>query len=172
MIVEEVNYLLHPKQLKLLPGSAKAIARLRRAGFAAVVISNQSAVARGMLSLKGLAKITSVLRKSLAAKGAKLDGIYYCPHHPEAGRRVRCACRKPGQALIKKAARRFGLDLKACYFVGDTTTDLLTARRAGLPRLLVKTGYGGKDGAYRVKPHKTFKDLAAAAAWILAHESR
>lgn len=171
VIVEEVNYLLHPKQLKLLPGLARAIVRLRRAGFAAIVVSNQSAVARGMLSLKGLERITSVLRKSLAAKGAKLDGIYYCPHHPEAGRRVKCSCRKPGQALIRKAARRFGLNLKSCYFVGDTTTDLLTARRAGMPGLLVKTGYAGKDGAYRAKPRKTFKDLSAAAAWILAHES-
>lgn len=171
VIVHEVDYLVDPKQLKLLPGSAKAIARLRKAGFAAIVVSNQSAVARGMLSLKGLARITRVLRKALAAKGAKLDAVYYCPHHPEAGRRVHCACRKPGLASLKKAARRFRLNLKSCYFVGDTTTDMLTARRAGMPSLLVKTGYAGRDGAYRVKPQKRFKDLAAAASWILRHEN-
>ncbi len=165
-IVEEADYLVDLKDLKLLPGSAKAVARLRRAGFKTIVISNQSAVARGMLSLRGLARITRVLGRELAAKGAKIDAFYYCPHHPEAG----CACRKPGLGMIKKAARRFGLDLKSCFFVGDTTTDLLTARRAGMPGLLVKTGYGGKDGSYRVKPHKTFKDLSAAAAWIVAHE--
>lgn len=172
VIVEEVDYLVDPKKARLVPGSARAIVRLREAGFKAIVVSNQSAVARGMLTLRGLARVTAAIKGLLKEEGARLDAVYYCPHHPEAGRRVRCRCRKPGLALLEKAARRFKLDLKASYYVGDTTTDMLTAERAGLPGLLVATGYGGKDRAYRVRPRKRFADLAAAADWILEKSRR
>ncbi|MBI3551271.1 MAG: HAD-IIIA family hydrolase [Elusimicrobia bacterium] len=165
VIVAEVDYLVDAAQLKLIPGSARAIAALRRAGLKTIVVSNQSAVARGMLSLRGLSKITKALKRMLKTKGAELDAVYYCPHHPDFGRS--CACRKPGLALLKKATRRFRLDLGSCFFVGDTSTDMLTARRAGMRGLLVRTGYGGKDGKHRARPAKTFHDLAAAARWIL-----
>lgn len=172
VIVREVDYLVDPRQLRLLPGSARAIVRLREAGFKLVVVSNQSAVARGKLTLKGLARITRAMNGLLKKSGARLDGIYYCPHHPEAGRRIKCACRKPGQAMVKKAVKRFRIDRKRSFYVGDTTTDMMTAERAGVPGLLVGTGYGGKDGAYRARPFKRFKDLAAAAAWILERGGR
>ena len=172
VIVHEVDYLVDPKQLKLLAGSAKAIARLRAAGFKLIVISNQSAVARGMLTLKGLARITRTMNALLKAKGARLDGIYYCPHHPEAGRRIKCACRKPGQAMVRRAVKRFRIDRGRSFYVSDTTTDMMTTERAGVPGLLVGTGYGGKDGAYRARPFKRFKDLARAAAWIIERGGR
>jgi histidinol-phosphate phosphatase family protein len=165
VLVEEVDYLVEPDQLKLIGGSAAALKSLRRAGYKLIVISNQSAVARGMLSLRGLGLITARLKKMLGREGARLDAFYYCVHHPQFTRP--CACRKPGQALVKQAAKRFHLDLSSSYFVGDTTTDMATARRAGMTALLVRTGYGGKDGGYRARPHKTFRRLSSAAAWIL-----
>jgi len=170
VIIREVDYLVDHKRIKLLRGSASAIRSLSLAGFKTIVVSNQSAVARGMLTLKGLAVITRHLERLLAARGARLDAFYYCPHHPDFGRA--CACRKPGLALLKKAAKRFKLDLKACYFVGDTTTDMATAKNAGMKGLLVRTGYGGKDGKARARPYKTFADLEAAASWILKKDKR
>jgi D-glycero-D-manno-heptose 1,7-bisphosphate phosphatase len=170
VLVEEVDYLVEPRQLKLIGGSAAALKDLRRAGFRLIVLSNQSAVARGMLSRRGLDLITARLKKMLGRGGARLDAIYYCVHHPEFTRP--CACRKPGQLMVKRAAKRYGLDLSSSYFVGDTTTDMATARRAGMTGLLVRTGYGGKDGSYRVKPRKTFRRLSSAAAWILKENAK
>lgn len=153
-----------------MPGAGAALVRLRRGGFKLVVVTNQSGVARGYFTLSTLARIHRALRRLLRQKGARLDAIYFCPHHPEAGRRARCRCRKPGTAMIEKAAKRFSIDLPSSYFVGDTTTDVKTAKNAGCRSILVKTGYGGKDGAYRVKPDAAARDLSHAARLILARE--
>ncbi len=170
VLVTEADYLRHEKDLRLLPGAAAALVRLRRAGFKLVVVTNQSGVARGYLSLATLARIHRLLRALLRQKGARLDAIYFCPHHPETGRRVRCRCRKPGTLMLEKAARRFSIDFASSYFVGDTSTDVLAAKNAGCRSILVKTGYGGKDGSYRVKPDAVARDLAGAARLILARE--
>ncbi len=167
VLIEEVNYLRHIKQLRLLPGAARAVARLRAAGWKAVVVTNQSGVARGYVSRTGLTRIHRELRRRLKAAGARLDGLYFCPHHPDFGRARKCRCRKPGIALLEAAKKRFKLDLKASVFVGDTTTDMRTARNAGCRAVLVRTGKGGKDGAYKAAPHKICADLAGAADWIL-----
>ncbi|MCX5796834.1 MAG: HAD family hydrolase [Elusimicrobia bacterium] len=167
VVIEEVNYLSHPDQLRLIPGSARAIARLRRAGFKVVVVTNQSGVARGYLTLKTLREVHRLLVKRLARGGAKLDGIYSCPHLPAKAGKKGCACRKPELGMLKRARKRFGLDLPRSYFVGDTTTDTLTARRAGCAAILVRTGKAGRDRVYRAKPHRTCKDLASAADWII-----
>ncbi|MBI5630315.1 MAG: HAD family hydrolase [Elusimicrobia bacterium] len=170
VIVEEVNYLCDPRELKLLPGAAKAIARLRKAGFKVIVVSNQSGVARGFLSLARLEQIHRRLESLLHKQGAGLDAVYFCPHHPEFGRRQACLCRKPGTEMLEKAAKKFDLEMKSCYLVGDTTTDMRAAYNAGCKGLLVHTGHAGRDGAYRIKPHATFRDLASAALWILSEK--
>lgn len=167
VIIEEVDYLSRPEQLRVLAGAARAIARLAAAGFKIIVISNQSAVARGYLTRKALESIHQLMSRRLRALGARLDAIYYCPHHPAAGRRVRCRCRKPGTLMLERAARKFKLDLRSSFFVGDTTTDVKTARNAGCRAVLVKTGKAGRDGRYKARPEATVKDLAAAASWIL-----
>ncbi|MBI5241987.1 MAG: D-glycero-beta-D-manno-heptose 1,7-bisphosphate 7-phosphatase [Elusimicrobia bacterium] len=167
VVIKEVDYLSRPDQLKLIPGSARAIAKLRQAGFRAVVITNQSGVARGYLTLKTLRAVHSLLARKLKAKGADLDGIYYCPHLPSGAGKRGCSCRKPELGMLRKAQKRFKLDLSASYFVGDTTTDTLTAKRAGCTAILVRTGKAGRDGIYRARPHKTCMDLAAAADWII-----
>jgi histidinol-phosphate phosphatase family protein len=163
VVIEEVNYLNRPEQLKLIAGAARAIARLRAAGFKVVVITNQSGVGRGFLTRQTLRDVHKLLAKKLKQGGAKLDALFFCPHLPAKG----CACRKPGLGMLKKAQKRFRLDLASSYFVGDTTTDTLTARRAGCTAVLVRTGKAGRDGKYRAKPHKVCRDLAAAVRWII-----
>jgi histidinol-phosphate phosphatase family protein len=163
VVIDEVHYLSHPKQLRLVPGTARAIKNLRAAGLKVILVTNQSGVARGYLTLGTLKKIHQKLSRQLAERGAELDAIYFCPHGPDDG----CACRKPKSAMLEKARRRFGLDLSRSWLVGDTTTDVKTAKDAGCGALLVRTGKGGKDGVYRVKADKTFKDAAAASKWIL-----
>lgn len=167
VINREVDYLSDPKDLEILRGAPEAIRELREAGFKVIVISNQSGVARGYFTVKTLGAITRKLNSELAKSGAKLDAVYYCVHHPDAGRRVKCECRKPGILMVERAARRFRIDLSRSYVVGDTTTDLQTARNAGCGALLVRTGKGGRDRQHPAKADKTFKDLRAAAHWIM-----
>ena len=110
VVIEEVNYLRRPEQLKLIPGAARAIARLRQAGFKVVVVTNQSGVARGYLTLKTLREVHRLLGRRLAEQDAKLDGLYFCPHRPASAGRRGCSCRKPELGLLKKAQKRFRLD--------------------------------------------------------------
>ncbi len=172
VVIEEVDYLSRPEQLKLIPGAARAIARLRKAGLKVVVITNQSGVARGYLTLKTLREVHALLRRRLAAQGAALDGLYFCPHLPARAGGKGCDCRKPGLSLLKRAQARFHLDFSRSYFVGDSTTDVLTAKRAGCTAVLVRTGKAGRDGVYRVQPHRVCRNLPAAADWIIGAGSR
>lgn len=172
VIIDEVHFLTRPGQMRLIPGAARAIRRLRKAGLKAVVVTNQSAIARGWITHEDLARIHARLERELRKRGARLDAVYYCPHHPRVGDKVRCRCRKPGLKLLKAARRRFGLDLGASYFIGDTTVDVKTARNAGCTAILVRTGKAGKDESYKVKADKTFRDLSAAADWIIEVEGK
>ena len=163
VIVREVDYLSRISQLKVIPGAARAMRNLRAAGFKVVVVTNQSGVARGMFSLAQLARIHRELKKRLAMSGAKWDALYFSPHHPDSGHPMR----KPGSGMLLAAKRRFRLDLTSSYLVGDTTTDIKTARNARCTAILVRTGYAGRDRRYNVKPDRRCDDLAAAARWII-----
>jgi histidinol-phosphate phosphatase family protein len=163
VIVCEVAYLRRPEQLRLLKGSAAGIAALRRAGFKVMMASNQSGVSRGYVSLATLHKIHARLKRLLAAEGAKLDAIYFCPHHPD----DRCRCRKPLPGMLQAASRKHGLDLSRSFMIGDRTSDLMAGKNAGARAILVRTGIGGKDRAHKVVPDATCRNLGAAARWIL-----
>ena len=168
VLVRERDYLSDPSQLSVLPGVPQALKSLREAGFTLVVVTNQSGVARGYFTLATLGKIHRELKRRLAKGGAKWDALYFSPHAADSAH----PWRKPGVGMLKAAKKRFGLDLKASYFVGDTTTDVQTARNAGCVPILVRTGYGGRDGRHpEAKPDKVCRDLAAAAKWILARKS-
>lgn len=166
VINREVDVLRSVKQLKLLPGAARAVEKINKSGFLAVIITNQPVIARGWLTEKEVDAIHAVLIKRLGTKNAKIDGIYYCPHHPNANLkkyRLKCSCRKPGTGLIKKAAKELNINLKKSFMVGDRTPDILAGKRAGLTTILVKTGYAGKDGKHKVAPDFTADNLMGAA---------
>jgi histidinol-phosphate phosphatase family protein len=167
VLVREVDYLSRPSQIEVLPGVPNALKSLREAGFKLVVVTNQSGVARGYFTLTMLGKIHRELKRRLARSGAKWDGIYFSPHAAHSAH----PWRKPGIGMLKAAKKRFKLNLKGSYFVGDTTTDVQTARNAGCVPILVRTGHAGRDGKHpKAKPEKVCRDLSAAARWILARE--
>ena len=179
-ICEEVGYLDRVEALKLLPGSAKAIRRANEAGFQAVVITNQSGVGRGLLDESRLADIHDGMRALLAEEGARIDGIYYCPHHPAAALdryRRECECRKPRPGMLLRAGDEMGIDLKASYVIGDRCRDVEAARAVGATDVLVLTGYGSREVEYhsgreRPRPTHVAKDLGAAVDWILNREAQ
>lgn len=171
---KDVNYVSRSEQLELLDGTAEALRRINRAGYLAVVITNQSVVARGHVTLAGLETIHCHLERLLDLRGAYVDRIYACPHHPDHGfagevpeLKVVCDCRKPATGSIDAACRDLEISRDASWFVGDTTSDVETGRRAGLRTVLVRTGHAGQDGRYPFRPDYVATDLAAAVSWIL-----
>ena len=173
-INEEVRFLKHPDELALLDDAASAIRRLNRSGHLAVVVTNQSVVARGDVTPRGLERIHARLEHLLGLEGAYLDRIYACPHHPErgfAGERpefkIVCNCRKPATGSIDAACRDLGIGLDGSWFIGDTTSDIETGRRAHLRTVLVRTGHAGQDGRFPFEPDYVVPDLGAGVAWIL-----
>jgi len=141
----EVDFLTDPAQLELLPGVADGLSRLARDQWLLCVVTNQSGVARGLVSETSLAEIHDHLRELLAHEGAHLDWIGHCPHHPDHGpadlRRV-CDCRKPEPGLIQRAAAELNIDLARSWMVGDSARDLEAGRAAGCHSILVGTGNG------------------------------
>jgi D-glycero-D-manno-heptose 1,7-bisphosphate phosphatase len=168
-LVREVGYLSDPLQVELLPGVPAALARLRAAGFALVVISNQAGVGRGYFPLSRVYETMARLRRLLRAGGVELDGIYFCPHPPDAG----CACRKPGIELFERAAEDLGIHLRASAMVGDKRIDVEAGRRAGALGVLVESGYGAAEAALAAeaapesRPDFVAADLGSAAAWLI-----
>jgi D-glycero-D-manno-heptose 1,7-bisphosphate phosphatase len=176
-INREVEYLASVDALRLIPGTAEGIRRLRTAGFAIVVVTNQSAVARGLIDLPGLRAVHTALERRLAARGARLDGIYVCPHHPTEGVppfRRRCRCRKPAPGLVRRAGRELGIDLGRSYCVGDTAADLGLARATGIRGVLVLTGHGRRTAAEGPVPAAAHVavNFRAAAEWIMKDARR
>jgi D-glycero-D-manno-heptose 1,7-bisphosphate phosphatase len=169
-LVIERGYLSDPEDLELLPGAARALHELQGAGLPIVVISNQSGVGRGFFPLARVYEAMARLRGQLRAAGVEVDGIYFCPHRPEEG----CSCRKPGTALLERAAEDHLLQLPASFMVGDKLLDVETAHRVRALGVLVRSGYGREEereaGEYEAEAAPDFvcDDLAAAAAWILA----
>jgi histidinol-phosphate phosphatase family protein len=173
-INREVTHLKLPDQLELLPASASAIRRLNRSGTLAVVITNQPVVARGEVSIEGLYCIHARLESLLGAGGAFLDGLYFCPHHPDKGfpgevaeLKGTCSCRKPETGLIDQACGELGISRQNSWMVGDTTADVEAGRRAGLRTVLLRSGHAGADAKHVVRPDYTAPDLADAVEWIL-----
>lgn len=146
----EVHYLSQPEQLELLPTIAEAIGRLNVMGIAVVVVTNQAGIARGYFPEHRLQVIHDRLRQMLATSGARIDGIYYCPHHPTSGLgsyKVDCDCRKPKAGMLNQAARDLRIDLSRSLMIGDRETDLQAGKNAGCQTALVLTGYGPETSA-------------------------
>jgi len=177
-VIEEVGYVNHPERLRLLPRSAEAIRLLNDAGLAAVLVTNQSGVARGYFPEKLVQELHATLERLLAREGARLDAIYYCPHHPDVGPpglRLDCDCRKPRTGMLDRAAVDLGIDVARSYMIGDTFRDVKCAQAAGALAIMVQTGYGKGELEYhpdrgRVIPDHQASDLLDAAAWIVTRE--
>lgn len=123
----EDGYILRWEEFHLLPDVAEAISLLNHAGLLVVVVTNQRAVSRGLITVEGLEEIHRKMRDELASAGARIDAIYYCPH----GSDDSCACRKPAPGMLRSAAREHGIDLASSWMVGDTDSDIVAGRSAG-----------------------------------------
>ncbi len=149
---QERSPLVRFQDFQLIPGAAEAVQMLNQAGFLVIVITNQGAIAKGFLNETELKAIHNLLETELGRAGAYLDAIYYCPHYPESGfpgevkeLKIDCDCRKPATGLIERASQDLQVDLQQSFFIGDSSTDALAARRAGLRFIGVKTGNALND---------------------------
>jgi D-glycero-D-manno-heptose 1,7-bisphosphate phosphatase len=175
-LIREVGYLRDPSQIDLEQDALEAVSLLNQHGFPVVLVTNQSGIARGFYTERELMDVHAALGRLLAVGNARLDGLYYCPHHPEGvveAYRRRCRCRKPGIGLVERAARDMHIDLSGSYFVGDKRSDMELAGRAGLTGILVKTGYGERtwreclEDSDAPKPDRVCENLREAVDWIL-----
>jgi D-glycero-D-manno-heptose 1,7-bisphosphate phosphatase len=179
-VAEEVGYVNHASRIRLLPGSAAAVRRVRDAGFLAVIVTNQAGVARDYFEEFVVHQANRRLEELLEQEGAALDGIYYCPHHPREGAppyRQDCQCRKPRPGMLRQAAEDLGIDLPRSYMVGDGVVDVGAARAAGVVPVMVLTGYGRghlehRRSRWTVEPEHIAEDLSEAVEWILDRERR
>ncbi|PWJ60386.1 D,D-heptose 1,7-bisphosphate phosphatase [Dyadobacter jejuensis] len=179
VINEEVDNLSDITKFKLLPGVSSAIKKINQSDFLAIVITNQPAVAKGFLTVSELEDIHKLLQTELGKERAFVNHIYYCPHHPDSGfegevkaLKTNCNCRKPQTGMIDQAVAQYNIDLKSSYFIGDTTTDMRTAENAGIPGILVETGYAGEDGKYDARAHLKVENLEAAIECILTQSKK
>jgi histidinol-phosphate phosphatase family protein len=175
----EVDGVTSPEKLELLPGVAEAIYKLNRSGIRAVVISNQPIIAKGYCREADVQAVHNKLETLLGAEHAFLDRIYYCPHHPEKGfegerveLKIACDCRKPGIGMVQRAVRDLNVDLTRSWLIGDTTTDLQTAKNAGLKSILVRTGYAGEDNKYPAQADYVCDTLGEAVQQITTEAQR
>jgi len=177
-INEEVGYVNHIERFTLLPRAGQAIRFLNQHGFKAVVVTNQSGVARGYFPESLVELVHQKMKDLLRKEEAYLDGIYYCPHHPDIGTppyRQKCRCRKPATGLVEEAVRDLNLDCSKSYVIGDRGADIEFAQRIGARSILVLTGYGKGEweyfrGQWKAKPDHVALDLYESVEWILRQE--
>jgi len=172
VINEEVNLLHKIEDMKLIEGAADALALINKSEYLAIVVTNQSVVARGLCTFQQLDEIHKKMETLLGIKGTYLDAIYFCPHHPDSGYpgevkelKIDCECRKPKTGMIRKAVEDFNIDLKGSFIIGDSKTDILTGRNAGITTIGLRTGKGCRDSD--VKPDYLFDCLYDAADFII-----
>ncbi len=173
-LIRERGFVVEPAQVEVLPGAVEALHRLARAGFALVVVTNQSGIARGLYTEGDLARIHESLHESLDRLPA---GYFHCPHHPEFDGPYggECTCRKPGAGLLHQAVEVLGLEMEGSYMVGDSARDLLAARGLPLSTVLVSTGLPWRQQLAALEEARFYTDrmtpdLGAAASWILERE--
>ena len=152
---------------KPFPWAGPAIRKINESGMKAVLITNQSGIGRGYFDAAAVNKVHDILREELARHDSRLDAIYVCPHHPDAG----CDCRKPGPGMLLQAQKELDIDLKTSYVIGDKQLDVETAYGVGAKGILVLTGYGREQReTYRNsehQPHFVAENLMEAVDAIL-----
>jgi D-glycero-D-manno-heptose 1,7-bisphosphate phosphatase len=172
-LIHEVGYIDRLDLLSLFPWTVDALRLLNRAGFATVVVTNQGAIGRGLITEEFLARVHAEIDGRLAAGRARIDRYYFCPHHPEAviaEHRRRCRCRKPGPELVERACAELALDPAASWMIGDRWIDVATGQAAGVRSILVKTGHGAHEAADPPEgacADAILNNLMEAVGWIL-----
>jgi D-glycero-D-manno-heptose 1,7-bisphosphate phosphatase len=174
-INEDVGYPSRIDQIRIYPFAFDALRKIKAAGFAAVVVTNQSGIGRGHLTEVDLAAIHQHMAAEFAARGAGIDAFYYCPHFELSdlpGYGGLCACRKPEPGMGQRAAADLGLDLERSYMIGDKVEDVRFGLAIGAKTVLVRTGYGAESerrlSALGIAPAFVADDLRAAVDWVLA----
>jgi len=170
IIEDRADYVKSWDEVQFIPEAFDAIRRFSEAGLTVVIVTNQSAVGRGIVTQAFVEEIHSRMLEEIAAHGGKVDAVYFCPHHPTAG----CECRKPKSGMLLEAAEKLGIDLSASVMVGDSLTDIRAANEAGARGILVLTGKGSAQAslveAYVAggkQPVSIVPNIAAAADAIL-----
>lgn len=167
-IIEEKDFIKTPDEIEFVPGSVEAIKILRGLGYKIVVVSNQSGIGRGILTERMVSQVNQSFLRGLEDQGAPVDGLYFCPHHPDDD----CACRKPKTGMIEKAVGELGLDLKDAVVVGDKLSDVKLGKNIAATTVLVLTGYGSKmlneltDSNPDERPDFVAGNLLTAVNWL------
>ena len=178
VLIEDVHLLTRPEDIRVLEGVPQALSDLQEAGYLLVVVSNQSIVARGLVTEQEVCTINSEIERLLEQSGGpRLDGSYFCPHHPKATLptyRIACECRKPRPGLLVQAAGQYDVDLSASFAVGDRITDIIAGAGAGCRTVLLQTGKHLEPPIEMIEPldESVVPDyicghLRGAAEWIL-----
>lgn len=172
-----VGYLRDINKFEFLPGVTDAVRIINASSYLTIVATNQPVIARGEVSYLELDKIHKKMETEAAMDNAYFDDIIYCPHHPQYGfegeiieLKIDCDCRKPKIGMMKEAEKKYNINLKRSWMVGDTTSDIQTGKNAGMRTILVKTGEGGSDKRFDVQPDFVADDLLAAVRHILSFD--
>lgn len=172
VINENVDLIHKPEDFHIYPFTARAVSKINTSNYLAVVTTNQSVVARNLTTIKGLGEIHKKMETELGDAGAKLDAIYYCPHHPDKGYpeenaayKIDCDCRKPKPGMINNASKDFHIDASRSFMIGDSESDIGAGKAAGCTTVGVMTGFGLRKA--KTKPDYLFANLEEAANFIV-----
>ncbi|MDE7307054.1 MAG: HAD-IIIA family hydrolase [Lachnospiraceae bacterium] len=166
----EKGYIISHQQLEIFQYSSKAVQLIHKAGYYAIVVTNQSAVARGTLEEKELLKMNEILIEK-----TKIDAVYYCPHYVNGVIRkysFNCDCRKPKIGMIQKACEDFDIDMQKSFMVGDRASDIILGNNVGIYTVLLESGYGSKRLESEVMPDYKFLDLYQFAEFIILRDCK
>ncbi len=178
-IIEEKEFIKSPKGVSFIPGVFKSLKTLKELGFKLVVVSNQSGVARGILTKEMVKNVNKFVKAKFTLNKIILDEFYYCPHHPRIGNSSYtkiCNCRKPKSGMVARAQKKFNLDLKKSFVIGDRISDVLLGKNIKAKSILVLTGYGKHElqnlkKAKLNQPDFIARDIREATNWIIKKTS-
>ena len=166
VIVVETDYLGDPNHVEIIPGAVEAIKAIKTAGYLAIVVSNQSGVARGYYSESDVDLVNQRIAEILAEQGANIDAFYHCPHHPKFS--GECSCRKPEPGMLLTAAKDHRIDPAKSYMIGDKISDVNAGQNAGCAAsVLIKTGHGIDEVTEDLVEITVADDFAAAVKLLL-----
>ncbi len=174
VINRDKGYVYLRKDFEFEKNALEGLKLIKFDQYLVFIVCNQAGIAHGYYTKNDCEKLHRWLRRYLLNKKIKITKIYYCPHHPKGKIKkfsIKCSCRKPEPGMLLRAKKEYGINLRKSYLIGDKTSDILAGKRVGCKCILVKTGYGGKDKLFSVRPDYVAKDLLEAVKIINSQES-